>query len=172
MAEVTLTRMLLFKGTSFTFVIFLVGNFGVILGQFSVQKAAAPFNGEDCLCQCDSLTFRTKWGQIQGNCKRYFCFGTILLSRSRNLHHKFQPWLRSPVVLCQKCPRLLQHLQGFETLRQIQGTVVQFMVESESQLEFYKSGKTVVLPGLCHPRTQLLQMLAVLVSNQARRLWV
>ncbi len=36
----------------------------------SIQKAAAPNTGEECLCQCSSLTFRSR-NRIQGNCRRY-----------------------------------------------------------------------------------------------------
>merc|ERR1711874_40819 len=30
-------------------------------------KAASPF--VNCGCQCSSLTFRDKWGEVQGNCR-------------------------------------------------------------------------------------------------------
>ena len=31
-------------------------------------KAASPV--VNCGCQCSSLTFRDKWGEVQGNCRR------------------------------------------------------------------------------------------------------
>merc|ERR1711876_104757 len=34
------------------------------------EAAAAGNDGEDCFCQCSSLTFQDKYGRTQGNCKR------------------------------------------------------------------------------------------------------
>ena len=36
----------------------------------TASKAAAGFNKQDCLCQCDSFTTKNKHGKIEGNCKR------------------------------------------------------------------------------------------------------
>ena len=51
--------------------IFVIGIFILVAG-LEAQKVGtkAASNNVNCGCQCSNLTFRDKYGKVQGNCKR------------------------------------------------------------------------------------------------------
>ena len=41
-----------------------------LIDKFIGSKAPAQNTCYDCFCQCSSLSFKNKYGKIEGNCKR------------------------------------------------------------------------------------------------------
>lgn len=42
-----------------------------LIDKFNGAKAPAQTTCYDCFCQCSSLSFKNKYGKIEGNCKSY-----------------------------------------------------------------------------------------------------